>query len=357
MSQFQFREIRLEHYRCFDELTLSLEEDTTVLFAENGGGKTALLTALATGLAAFQVDAAKFAKLDPKRDPALRTLDDGGRREPAGPCSIEWSAAVGDLDEVTWSTRVMSPPGRAKKAHRPIVEAIDGVRVPGEPWPLFAWYGVDRLGRQGRPRRIKWRGDRWEGYDHALDPNLDEAMLLQWLQDQMLGDVVRRQHQQPERFLHKAVMDATVRATPDVVSAWYDPVEEGPSVRFEDGHVTPWSELSDGYHVYIALVADIARRAVMLNGGQGAMDTAEGVVLIDELDLHLHPSWQRIALPGLRKAFPSASVRHNHALAAGAEQRREPPSAPPGRWPAPREWRVRGGAGHQRDSARPNGYG
>ena len=49
MSRFQLREIRVDNYRCFEELRLPLEEDTTVLFAENGGGKTALLTALAMG--------------------------------------------------------------------------------------------------------------------------------------------------------------------------------------------------------------------------------------------------------------------------------------------------------------------
>ena len=45
MSRFQLREIRVDNYRCFDELTLPLEDDATILFAENGGGKTALLTA------------------------------------------------------------------------------------------------------------------------------------------------------------------------------------------------------------------------------------------------------------------------------------------------------------------------
>ena len=54
MNVFRLREIRVDNYRCFGELKLPLEEDTTVLFAENGGGKTALLTALAMGLAAFQ---------------------------------------------------------------------------------------------------------------------------------------------------------------------------------------------------------------------------------------------------------------------------------------------------------------
>ena len=38
MSRFRFREIRLDSYRCFDDLRLPLEEDTTVIFAENGGG-------------------------------------------------------------------------------------------------------------------------------------------------------------------------------------------------------------------------------------------------------------------------------------------------------------------------------
>ena len=179
--------------------------------------------------------------------------------------------------------------------------------MPGDRWPLFAWYGVDRLARtRGRRRKVERTGDRWEAYASALDPNLDEAPLLQWLQDEMLGDVVRRQQEAPERFFDRAVMDATVSATPRVTNAWYDPVEQSPRVGFDDGHEATWSELSDGYHVFIALVADIARRAVMLNEFDGADAPArvEGVVLIDELDLHLHPRWQRVALPRLRNVFP-----------------------------------------------------
>ena len=307
MSRLQFREVHLENYRCFDDLTLPIEEDTTILFAENGGGKTALLTALATGLAAFQIGRPRGAvKLDSRRDPKMRTLDDKGRREPTGRCKIDWTASVGESESVTWSTAVRHASGGTASKRRPIVEALARLQVPRERWPLFAWYGVDRLGRQRRGRKLERTGDRWEAYDYALDPKLDEAPLLKWLQDEMLGDVVRRQQEEPERFFHSAALEATVRATPGVASAWYDPVEQGPRVRFKDGHVSSWSELSDGYHAFIALVADIARRAVMLNEFEGAEASArvEGVVLIDELDLHLHPRWQRVALPGLRKAFP-----------------------------------------------------
>ena len=192
---------------------------------------------------------------------------------------------------------------------------------------MFAWYGVDRLARtRGRRRKVERIGDRWEAYASALDPNLDEAPLLQWLQDEMLGDVARRQQEAPERFFDKAVMDATVRATPRVTNAWYDPVEQSPRVGFDDGHVATWSELSDGYHVFIALVADIARRAVMLNEFDGADAPArvEGVVLIDELDLHLHPRWQRVALPRLRNVFPRLQLvvtTHSPQVLSSAENR------------------------------------
>jgi predicted ATP-binding protein involved in virulence len=97
-------------------------------------------------------------------------------------------------------------------------------------------------------------------------------------------------------------------------------------VRFENGHLAPWSELSDGYHMFIALVADIARRAVLLNEIDGAEAPArvEGVVLIYELDLHLHPRWQRVALPRLREAFPRLQLvvtTHSPQVLSSAENR------------------------------------
>jgi predicted ATP-binding protein involved in virulence len=327
MTAFRLRELRVENYRCFESITLPLEEDSTVLFAENGGGKTALLTAIAMGLSVFQRSSPKALTLDARRDPRLRTLDERGRREPIGPCTVTWTAAVGDTDSVEWSTTVQPASGRAQNRHQLILEAIEKVRVPGDRWPLFAWYGVDRMvSSRGRQRPSERTRDRWDAYSSALDPTLDDGPLLQWLQDEMLGDVARQQQGEPERFFHKAVMEATVRATPGVVNAWYDPVEQSPIVHFDDGHVAPWSELSDGYHVFIALVADIARRAVILNeidGGE-APARVDGVVLIDELDLHLHPRWQRVALPRLVSAFPRLQfvvTTHSPQVLSSAENR------------------------------------
>ena len=329
MSRFWLREIRVDNYRCFDELRLPLEEDTTVLFAANGDGKTALLTALAMGVAVFQRGSPKSLTLDASRDPGVRILDGKGRREPVGPCKLAWTAAVGESDSVTWSMAAHPASGLTTTHRQPILEALEEVRVPGKRWPLFAWYGVDRLARtrrRHRNRKVGRTGDRWEAYASALDPRLDEAPLLQWFRDEMLGDVGRKQHEEPERPFYKAVMDAAVRATPRVTNAWYDPVEQSPMVVFDDGHVATWSELSDGHHVFIALVADIARRAVMLNESDGANAPAkvEGVVLIDKLDLHLDPRWQRVVLPRLRNTFPRLQLvvtTHSPQVLSSAENR------------------------------------
>jgi predicted ATP-binding protein involved in virulence len=64
--------------------------------------------------------------------------------------------------------------------------------------------------------------------------------------------------------------------------------------------------LSDGQRVAIALVVDIARRMCLLNPHLGELvtKTTPGVVLIDELDVHLHPKWQRLMTTGLQAAFP-----------------------------------------------------
>jgi predicted ATP-binding protein involved in virulence len=137
---------------------------------------------------------------------------------------------------------------------------------------------------------------------------------------------VRRQEGEPERFLASAVMDIIVKATPGVERAWYDPRERSPIIRFATGEVAPWQELSDGFHLYLALVADIARRAVMLNEQDGgdAFALVEGVVLIDEIDLHLYPRWQRVVLDGLMTVFPRLQfivTTHSPQVLSSAENR------------------------------------
>jgi predicted ATP-binding protein involved in virulence len=85
-------------------------------------------------------------------------------------------------------------------------------------------------------------------------------------------------------------------------------------VDFEhgSGEVEPLdiSALSDGYRTHFSLVVDVARRMVQLNPSSDLKDpkrgtNTEAIVLIDEIDLHLDPSWQARVVGGLVAAFPN----------------------------------------------------
>jgi predicted ATP-binding protein involved in virulence len=65
------------------------------------------------------------------------------------------------------------------------------------------------------------------------------------------------------------------------------------------------TQLSSGERALILLVADIARRASILNENLSDPNDCKGIVLIDEVELHLHPKWQRSAVPALQETFPN----------------------------------------------------
>ena len=73
-----------------------------------------------------------------------------------------------------------------------------------------------------------------------------------------------------------------------------------------EGKWMPLRNLSDGYKSIIRLAADIAYRAIKLNPhlGERAVIETEGIVMIDEIDMHLHPKWQRHIVDDLKRTFP-----------------------------------------------------
>jgi len=81
------------------------------------------------------------------------------------------------------------------------------------------------------------------------------------------------------------------------------------------------SSLSDGIRNLIGLVADLAHRAARLNPHLGAEACRQcpGIVLIDEVDMHLHPAWQQVVVTLLRNAFPRVQfilTTHSHLVAS-----------------------------------------
>ena len=104
-----------------------------------------------------------------------------------------------------------------------------------------------------------------------------------------------------------AVYFAVVGCVEGVERALYDFELDDIALDFEDGERFPFGFLSDGQRSMAALAADIALRCVQLNphlAGDAPYET-QGIVLIDELDLHLHPNWQRVVVRNLTSLFPN----------------------------------------------------
>lgn len=71
-----------------------------------------------------------------------------------------------------------------------------------------------------------------------------------------------------------------------------------------DGVETPFSSLSDGYKAFVGMAGDLIGNLADVCPDDVGLATITGIVLIDEIDLHLHPGWQRTILPSLARAFP-----------------------------------------------------
>lgn len=76
----------------------------------------------------------------------------------------------------------------------------------------------------------------------------------------------------------------------------------------KDGSPLYLDQLSDGERRLILLVGDVARRMAILNPHLDDPTSSPGVLLADEIDLHLHPGWQRRVMPALRAAFPKVQL-------------------------------------------------
>ena len=178
----------------------------------------------------------RFLKLDSRRDPYdAHSRREGAARAGRTGAGSHWTAAiVGQSESVRWSSSA-SP--RVLVDPRTQLQAIH--RCPGSASSTWRTLAVVRDGtasigfsvRHQRPtsqgRAYWWTAGK--PMTSALDPNLDEAPRCYSGSRMRCSETWSGgSREEPERFFHAAVMEATVKATPGVTNAWYDPVEQGP---------------------------------------------------------------------------------------------------------------------------------
>jgi predicted ATP-binding protein involved in virulence len=323
----------LRNFRCFAECTIELHPQLTVLVAENGRGKTAVLDALGIALGPFVDTVAgtgHFRGFD--RADVRLARGQNGAMEPALPTEFVADGYVAG-QAIHWSRDLNGYGIKARTTNKEaedLRQAAKQLRASTEGYvpqadavrpilPLVAFYGTGRLWSEhrlteGKRRYVVASDGRMSGYTDCLSSSSSFKGMIAWYENKMneIGD---------PRFKTESLNSVSlVRGVQEAVRVMLDPTGwcdlnwdyEKKSLVVE--HSThgrlPLTALSDGVRNMIALIADIARRCASLNphlSGEAAQLTP-GVLLIDEVDMHLHPRWQQQVVELLRKAFPSLQI-------------------------------------------------
>ena len=303
--------VTIENYRAIEKLDLPLDPDLTVLHGANGHGKTSVLSAIATGLGSIPMLLPDVSSI------GFRDTDGRGQR----PLRV----MLRTCDGIEWDRRRLWPQGKAGRrtstSRRMLKEKMEAIvaadREETAPLdlPIVAFYDTDRaVFDVPHPRRnLKTEFPRYAALEGALAPRSNFREFFRWFyatENEELREKKERRdwdYQLPEL---RAVRKAIERMAPGVSDPRIKlrPLRFAVSVESEAGKPEELAldQLSGGYRIVLALAADLARRMAQGNPHLADPLESEAVVLIDEVDLHLHPRWQQRVLVDLRQAFPNA---------------------------------------------------
>jgi len=321
----------------------------TVLVAPNGQGKTAILDALRIALwpfvNAFDVASGTLPRSGIELDDVrlVRTRTKRNAMEPQLPSNIS-ARATHDGSDLAWSRQRDKVSARSKttvREARPLVDMgaklqaairIDAedetelTKSPNTPLPIIAYYGTGRLWKQRQlTQKNQSRSDffsRTFAYVGCLDTGSNYKYFIDWFYYLYAADFEQKakkvetegfqglyDEDYPYEDCMKAIRDAVDKVMEQRLG-WknlsYSPSQKALVMEHDEYGVLKVDQLSDGLRNMIAMTADIAYRCSRLNP-QWSRDAAiktEGIVLIDEIDMHLHPSWQQTILQSFQSAFP-----------------------------------------------------
>lgn len=347
-------EVEIQSFRCFERLIVSLEDDVTAVIGVNAAGKTALLDAIALSLLPLFNDIAQrkgnFATMDP---PTFYRAFTGASLESADIRIVAASAANGGKERaLRLQTTASYQEGDADigltlkwQQEAGVLDAIGHARSPRQSWlspngldvasnglyvpktetadarhisiPAIAYY---RDTRDAQFLRLSRETDR-----KTTDPDAARVMALDAAAD--FSEAQRWFYVRENQELRAAKQRGDIDLTDPVLTAVRDGVlqmlagiervyadDDPPRMKgvqrdaAGDIAILDFSQLSAGQRNLMGLTIDFARRLALSWPGWDNPLEAPGMMLIDEIELNLHPKWQQIVIPHLRKVFPNTQM-------------------------------------------------
>ena len=305
----KIRSMHLENYRCFSNFDIHFDEQLTVLVGENGAGKTAVLDALSVFLRGIGIPNS----LNPGKMLVADILI-GSKPEdiayhlellPTGSIGEESKKIILEYATVHQRTIQLSVPASLAS----VKKMIDAVK------PISVAYMAGRIVSEQDSVLVQntYTPSTDAAFENSFSRTIDYASTVSWFNNADANEArdMRDSGQKKERPELVAVRKALSKALlgeyerPRMIN---DPPELGIYKKGTD-NAFKVSQLSDGYRAMLALVMDLARRMAQAHGSDGkpgeSLLHAPAIVLIDEVELHLHPSWQQTVLNTLMEIFPN----------------------------------------------------
>lgn len=305
--------LSIVNFRGIAELVLTFPQQTTVLVGVNGVGKSSILDALAILFSqmAWRINGS------PNKSRPIRT---GDLKIGASYVKISVNASVCNqvLDWALAYNRGGVPKNQPDRVSNleglnAVIQTLHRDWSPAEkdrqePFnlPLVVYYDVHRA-VVDTPMRVReqLQHNPFEAYRDALDHGgADFKRFFIWFRNR--EDWENEQRSDNPQF-RDPFLSAVRKATKVFTGFTNIRIRRNPLRMTVEkaGLELNVDQLSDGEKCLLALVGDLARRLALLNPGRSNALEGEGVVLIDEIDLHLHPKWQREIVPCLERTFPN----------------------------------------------------
>lgn len=318
-NKLKLKSLILTNFRNYEYFEIAFNKQLNVIVAENGIGKTTILDAIAI---AYGEMLTRMPKIKGKsfEDKDLRIIDDKTnapymRIEVETYSSISW-----DRTQSVNKTKIIKnqiPQAKGiKELNNYIDELINKEYVNETAFdiPLIMYYGTSRAVVKTPMRKTNFQKkfSRFEALSGALDADTNFHRLFQWFD--AMEDEERRLIQEKRDFDYKLpLLEAIRKAIVSMLPEFSNPRIKTRPLRFlidkkiEENNITyNINQLSDGYKTVLAMIMDIAGRMAEANPDKLNPLESEAIIMIDEVDLHLHPRWQQTILIDLQNTFPNA---------------------------------------------------
>lgn len=332
----RIKQLSLRNYRLFGatEQTLDFSEDKniTIIVGNNGSGKTSILDAIATEISTFTSNfqgqsIMQFSDYDVHID------EDEAMGDYLQVRASFHTRYNGDIEILRYRQGSAKAPDGILKNVRSYADTLMAMIQSDEPCelPVVAYYGTGRgqIKAPERKRDFKRIFTRWDAYSGALEASANFRQFIEWFD--LMEDEERREREELRDWDYKNRSLDTVRRALErfVGDKFSNPRMQLHPLRFvmdenlADGRTRQIriERMSDGYKIVTAMVADIASRMAEANPWMPDPLQSGGIVLIDEIDLHLHPKWQRTIIGSLNSVFPNIQFilsTHSPIILSGA---------------------------------------